>query len=89
VRDGEARSRLGLVLARVQLVFQGTVIQLVDEVVRARAQLYEEAIVSRRATVVFPRLLGTIVLLAVCRSSNGKLESRTGNENGGDGHHIE
>jgi hypothetical protein len=40
VGDGEAGSRLGLVLARVQLVLQIAIVQLVDEVVRAGTELY-------------------------------------------------
>jgi len=60
VRDGEAGGGLGLVLARVQLVLQITVVQLIDEVVWTGAQLHKEAvacaIVFRWAAVVLPGL---------------------------------
>ena len=54
--DGEAGGRLGLVLARVQLVLQIAIVQLIDEVVRARTQLYEKAIVFWWTAVMFPGL---------------------------------
>ena len=82
--DGEAGSRLGLVLARVELVFQVAIIQLVDEVVWARAQLHEEAIVFRWAAVMFPGF-GSF---QQGWGSNGELNGSTGREDGSDGHHV-
>jgi hypothetical protein len=86
VGDGEAGSGLGLVLARVQLVLQIAIIKLVDEVVRARTQLHEEAVVFWRAAVMFPglRRLGSIQQ-GWC--GNGEFDSSTGSEDGSESHH--
>ena len=85
--DGEAGSRLGLVLARVELVLQVAIIQLVDEVIRAGTQLHEEAIVFRWAAMMFPglRRLGSF---QQGWGSNGELDGSTGREDGSDGHHV-
>lgn len=84
--DGEAGGRLGLVLARVQLVLQIAIVQLIDEVVRARTQLYEETIVLWWAAVMFPGLrhLGRI---QQGWSGNGEFDSSTGGEDGSESHH--
>lgn len=74
VRDGEARSGLGLVLARFKLVLQVSLVHLVDKVVRTRAQLHQQSIASHWAAMVLVGL-GRSRSSALNGSSHGKLES--------------